>query len=821
MAFVLLAAPLLVWRLAVAAQSQQSANSGFDYAVFKDPPAEYREHAMWGYNTCTVTDAQIISSVQDLAKQFYGGFFIIGGPTVQCGTKNLAEAYVRAMGGKLNAEGIEYLSDEYFRLYKLAVEEAKKNGLSAILYADHGGISGSAGGVLYTKYPQYAAKSLDMVEKDVTGPAKADLAIPEGTYVGAVMMNRDTFERVDVSDRRAQGNHLVCQVPKGNWKVMAFYLNLQTHLKYRKSAGVVDYLDEAAMDAYLSVIYEKFYAHLREYFGNVIKIAYHDEPAMHQVDGRMWTPAFNQNFEKKYGYSPMKYYPALWYDIGPETAAARNALHGFRAQLWAENYIGKLNKWCDDHGIQLTGHLDMEENPNPVPVNGDLMKSFEHQDIPGVDDIYFLGRSNTSYKVVTSSAFNYDKPVVMAETYASYYKLDKKIAFQAAMDQYAMGVSFQIPEYFTMVTKSIQEGKRDASQDFAPASRVGTVVPGSRGEVIEITRMRDYAAELNRYVGRLSYLLQHGRHVADVAVLYPIAALQGCYKFIDDRSQTGDSSARSLLQQMPMYGREGGVLPPEIDYMDVGEMLYRALRVDYTYLHPEVLVSRCTVDRQRLVLNNKENREEYSVLIVPGGDTLSVATAAKIKEFYDKGGVVIATSKLPTKSAEFGRDKEIQKMVADVFGLPVDEPVTAEFMAYTDQDLLYFVNRNKLGGRAFFLPKAEANLLNEVFKQVLPVRDVDIQAEMGPVQRRMAYNGALTYIHKVKNGRDIYFFANSSEKPVDTKVVLRGKKDLAIWNPHTGEREEAKFTNADMDGQPVTTVQLTLQPVTSVFYIQD
>ncbi len=47
----------------------------------------------------------------------------------------------------------------------------------------------------------------------------------------------------------------------------------------------------------------------------------------------MWTPAFNQNFEKKYGYSPMKYYPALWYDIGPETAAARNALYGFRAQL--------------------------------------------------------------------------------------------------------------------------------------------------------------------------------------------------------------------------------------------------------------------------------------------------------------------------------------------------------------------------------------------------------------------------------------------------------------------------------------------------------
>jgi hypothetical protein len=89
----------------------------------------------------------------------------------------------------------------------------------------------------------------------------------------------------------------------------------------------------------------------------------------------------------------------------------------------------------------------------------------------------------------------------------------------------------------------------------------------------------------------------------------------------------------------------------------------------------------------------------------------------------------------------------------------------------------------------------------------------------GRCKDAMAYNGALTYIHKVKNGRDIYFFANSSEKPVDTKVVLRGEKNLRIWNPHTGEREEAKFTNPEMNGQPMTTVQLTLPPVTSVFYI--
>ena len=88
---------------------------------------------------------------------------------------------------------------------------------------------------------------------------------------------------------------------------------------------------------------------------------------------------------------------------------------------------------------------------------------------------------------------------------------------------------------------------------------------------------------------------------------------------------------------------------------------------------------------------------------------------------------------------------------------------------------------------------------------------------MWPVKMGTAYDGALTYIHKVKDGHDIYFFANSTEKPVDTKVVLRGTKNLTIWNPHTGERAAAEFTA----GAGTTTVHLVLAPVTSLFYIQE
>ena len=125
MAFVLFAAPLLVSALEGASSSQARVDSGFDYAIFKNPPAEYRGCAMWGYDLSTVTEAQIVSSAQEMAKQRFGGFFV----SVNGGNgRNLDPAYVQQASPqfRFTNHGIEYLSDEFFRLYRLAVEEAKK-----------------------------------------------------------------------------------------------------------------------------------------------------------------------------------------------------------------------------------------------------------------------------------------------------------------------------------------------------------------------------------------------------------------------------------------------------------------------------------------------------------------------------------------------------------------------------------------------------------------------------------------------------------------------------------------------------------------------
>jgi hypothetical protein len=805
------------------------------YAQFKEPPAEYRGIGWMRFNLSNLSEEGVTASVQTYVKRDAWGSFMIepsGGSTA-----GLSEAYLRASKRAASTRGVQYLSDDFFKYYRLAIEEGLKNKFPlSTLYDEWMYPSGMVGGLFYTKYPQLAAKSLEMAEENVTGPAKTEMAAPAGAYVGAVMMNLDTHKRIDISGSKTDKDALSVEVPEGNWKVMVFYLNNAFRPQSRKG-GVVDYLDREAVAKYIAMNFDPYYEHLKEFFGPVIKRTMYDEPSMHMVDGRMWTPNFNREFEKRFGYSPMQYYPALWYDIGPETAAARNALFGFRVDLYADNYIGQLAEWCEEHNIKLGGHQDQEEARNPVAIHGDLMKVFKHQQVPGHDDIYYPGRSNVSYKIVTSAAYNYDRPECFAETYAAYRAMSRTIWLRTAMDQFAMGINMQLGSRprdrigRQLGNRPQDSGSRPGeigSQPQDTGSRPGESGsrPGDGGrQPQEIgsrsgdvgNQPRDIGPELDRFVGRMSYLLRGGRHVADVAVVYPIAALQAAYAFANPPATVKAGSSPGFY-----YSLEGGIVPPETDYMDLGEMLYRGLRVDYTYLHPDVLVGRCEVEKNKLVLNNKVNREEFRALILPGGEVLSADAAKRVLDFYRGGGTVIATHKLPSKSAEFGRDKEVRDMVYEVFGISSDNPMTARVDIVVDDFKDYFVKTDSSGGHGYFLPQPDISLLNAVLKEAIAVRDVDIkEPPMWPVKMGTAYDGALTYLHKVKDGRDIYFFANSTDKPVETKVALRGDKELAIWNPHTGEREDAEIIKSESGGQAVTTVNLVLPPVTSTFFVEE
>ncbi|HVW22246.1 MAG TPA: glycosyl hydrolase [Opitutaceae bacterium] len=764
-----LALSCLLFAAAPALRAEEGAP---DPAAFRSPAAEFKAIHWVSLFLSRANEQSLTASVRAAAQTGAWGSFELGpggGPTT-----GLSPEYLAASRRTPSTVGVPYLSEEYFRLYRAAIEEGQRDHFpDSMIYDEWAYPAGIVGGQFYSQHPDLMGKSLEMAEADASGPARAEVAVPApaADYIGAVLMNLDSFERRDVSGGFA-GGRVSCPVPAGHWKLMAFYLNGKLRPASQKG-GAVDYLDHDAVATYIAMSYQKYYDHLKEYFGTVIKRSFYDEPSMHLVDGRMWSPHFNRDYEAKYGRSPMTLYPALWYDIGAQTAAARNALFGFHAELYARNYVGQVAQWCQDHGIEFAGHQDQEEVPNPVAITGDMMKVFEHQQVPGIDDIYYPGRTLVSYKIVTSAAYDYDWPECIAETFAAYRKMSPTIALRTILDQAAMGINM------------VMDARRT---DIDPSS--------------------------DPLIGRLDYLLRGGRHVADVGVVYPIAALQAAYYFAQPvpGQRAGDTGFT--------YSVEGGVLPPEIDYQDVGEILYRSLRVDYTYLHPEVLAQRCRVEGRRLVLENERNREEYRVLVLPGGDTVAASTAARLLEFYRAGGTVVATSELPTKSAEFGRDREVRAAMEEIFGMPWEHPMSAEARIVPDEVKDYFVHANPAGGRAYFIPRPDPRILGSVLKESDPVRDVEIKAEpTWPLLGGTAYQGALTYLHKVKGGKDVYFFANTTGQPVDVRVALRGAKRLQAWDPHTGEVRPAEAAPAEAGGEAVTDLHLVLPPVRSLFFL--
>ena len=694
---------------------------------FANPPLIYKSHPLWFWNA-PVSDAMTDQIMQGSLEMGYAGFGILPAPG-----------------------NPEFMSKEFLDAYRHALDKAAELGMKMCLYDEYWFPSGSAGGLLEKQYPEALSKRLEKTEEDIKGPAAYTAKVSEGVFMGAVAMNPDDFSRVDISGN-VQDGQLSWDAPEGKWKVIIFTCVTDG------GAKLVDYLDPEAVAKFVALTYQKYYDAFPQHFGTTIESAFYDEPAMYHVkEGRAWTPAYNKKYEERFGQSPVTLYPALWYDMGEETAAARNALFGFRAELFSLAFPKVINDWCREHGVQLTGHVDQEEVVNPTGLCGDLIKFFEHQDMPGIDQISHYGRASKAYKVVSSAAYNYDRAKVMTETYGAMKEMPVSALYKEAMDQFAKGINVMIPHAVWYDHQHIT---------FEP----------------ELShRTQPYAAELpayNQYVGRLQRILQFGRHVADIAVLYPIATLQAGYHF-----GVGDPY-------------KGGIIPEEADYMEVGERLSLDVRRDFTFLHPETIARKCTQEGALIKLNNEAAPEEYRVFILPGSKTIHAETLAFVKRFFDAGGKVVATTQLPDKSAEPGRDAEVRQLVAALFG---DRPGA--------------VQTNDARGMACFIKSPTAEALKDALDLMLPAGDVYFAG------KPKTKDGNLSYIHKIVDGRDFYFFANSSETAVDVPVAVRGKKTLEMWDPHTGETRECVSQPIETTGEDATEFQLTLAPVKSVFVV--
>ncbi|MCQ2142891.1 MAG: hypothetical protein MJY56_02350, partial [Bacteroidales bacterium] len=118
---------------------------------FSDPGPEFRAMPLWVWNT-DVTEADIDAMLGELKDQGFGGAFVHPRPGLVT----------------------EYLSDEWFHLWKYALAKAGELGMSLSIYDENSYPSGFAGGLVPDAMPESYNQGQGLVRKAVSGTAPED-----------------------------------------------------------------------------------------------------------------------------------------------------------------------------------------------------------------------------------------------------------------------------------------------------------------------------------------------------------------------------------------------------------------------------------------------------------------------------------------------------------------------------------------------------------------------------------------------------------------------------------------------------------------------
>lgn len=576
----------------------------FTEAGFADPPMKYRPVPLWFWNDTEVdvdgVDAQLRQMV---LRDGYGGCAII------------------PFGRDFQPD---YLREEYMRIYSRAVDLADSLGAQMSLYDEYGFPSGSMGfsnadGVprFQIAHPDRTIKRLDRHEMPVacSRTLEYDLDTLPGKLMAVAAYDMVSRSSVSLRDSVRDGRLVWTAPESGDWRVMVAECVVDGKPR-------LDYLDPEGVECFIQDTHEKYYSAFGPKFGSVVTSTFFDEPTMYYAQGRMWTNRFNDEFRARYGMEPDAFYPALWYDVGPRTAAVRNMMFGLHSALYAEAFTRTVAEWAEAHGIPSTGHQDQEELANATGAAGDLMLHGKYMTMPGIDKIGGDRPAELFYKVVSSSAHNWDKTEVMSETFGAMGNIPVQELYRIAVEQFTKGITNLIPHAVWY---------DDTNVAFPP----------------ELSwRNPLYSEELpgfNKFLSRMRYTFARpARHVADIAVLYPVQTQYAGHRF-----------------DGPLGPVRGSVEVDGTDYPEVSRILTDELGRDFTYIHPEVLDGRCSVVGGRLRMAGKVNWERFDVLVLPGVSAVSLGNMKQVMRAWRHGVRVIFTTRMPCLSADYDVENDV------------------------------------------------------------------------------------------------------------------------------------------------------------------
>ncbi|MDL4842306.1 glycosyl hydrolase [Aquibacillus rhizosphaerae] len=341
---------------------------------FLEPSEEFTPIPFWFWND-HLTKQEIIRQIGDFYEKGVTGFVLhprIGIP-----------------------KELVYLSDDYMELVHLAVKEAKRLGMTVILYDEAMYPSGSANGLVVKGNPEYASRGLKMVEYACKNTKKISLKLPrEEKLVSVQAVKKKSTSEIDLNKSKLleyHGENIEFVAPDNeDWSIVVFIETFSggtiRGIHFGEDDGEdhaptsTDLLNPEAVKKFIQLTHDTYYIKLKDYFGDTVVAMFTDEP---DILGRGATPGLKPwtgdflTFYKQNG-NDERDLPALWLEAGEQTVHIRKKYRKTVNQKLTESYYKQISSWCANHHIALTGH----------PAKSDDIGLLEHFQIPGQDVVW-------------------------------------------------------------------------------------------------------------------------------------------------------------------------------------------------------------------------------------------------------------------------------------------------------------------------------------------------------------------------------------------------------------------------------------------------
>jgi len=626
----------------VAAAKAPAADSAAVKALFADPPCEYASAPLWTWNDM-LTEEQIRGTLRDLAGQ------------------KVKQAFVHPRPGLMTP----YLSDDWFRLWKVALDEAQRLDMNIWIYDENSYPSGFAGGLVPEAMPESRGKGLHFSETKQPGkPGDDVLAVYRLTDAGS--------ENVTAQARAGQtlpeGRYLVASIrlaPSGGWFGGKYY---------------VDLLKPGVTEKFIEITFEAYRRELGEHFGKRLPGIFTDEPHLSPAGGLHWSDRLPRDFKRRWGYDLMQHLPSLVRPVG-DWRRVRHNYYQFLLEEFIDCWAKPCYEYCEKHNLEFTGHY-WEHGWPGAGHGGDNMAMYAWHQRPSIDTLMndYNEGVNAQFgnvravKELASVANQLGRKRTLCEAYgAGGWDLRFEDMKRIGDWLYVLGVN-TLDEHVSYVTIRGAR-KRDHPQSFSYHE--------PWWEAYHV---------MAEYFTRLSLVMSSGRQMSDVLVLEPTSTTwmyqgEGRLGEIGNRFQQlvttlEKSQVEFDLACEDILGRHGAVYEARTEGMDAGPLWLKVGQKDY-----------------------------YTIVIPPDVENLNSKTMDLLQEYGARGGRVLACGPPPQRvdGQLSDRGKNLagwQRIVPDALPAKLLEMSGGEFAvrrSENDQGILFHHRRRLDDGQILFL----------------------------------------------------------------------------------------------------------------------